>query len=305
MKNLYVVGPTACGKSSLAIDIAKSFDCEIVSCDSMQIYKKMNIGTAKITEDETKGIRHYMIDIIEPFESFSVAEYSKKAREIIKAINCRNKSAIICGGTGLYVDALLYPLSFGKSEKNENIRNKLEQEGREYGYEKLYQKLYEIDKNSAEKINKNDFKRVIRALEIYYVSGKTKSHNEIISKEIGTDNIMIRCNMERSILYERINDRVDAMFFSGLVEEIKNLLKDGLNFDKQSMQAIGYKEFKDYFNGECNLEDVKEKIKLDTRHYAKRQITWFKKYKNAIDFDCLTDDFKALKNTIEKRLIEK
>ncbi len=304
MKNIFVVGPTASGKSSLAIDIAKNFDCEIISCDSMQIYKKMNIGTAKIPAEEMKGVRHYMIDIVEPFENFSVAEFSKTAKEIINQINNRNKSAIVCGGTGLYIDSILYPLSFGKSKKNNEIRKELEKEGREQGYENLYKKLYEIDRNSAEKINRNDFKRVIRALEIYYVSGKTKLHNEIISKEVSAQNIMIRCNLERSILYERINNRVDKMFDAGLVEEVENLIKSGLNFDNQSMQAIGYKEFKNYFNGECNLEQLKEKIKLDTRHYAKRQITWFKKYQNVIDFNCLTENFNDLKKIIEKKLAD-
>lgn len=294
-KLIFIVGPTASGKSKVAIKLAKKLNTEIISADSMQIYKHMNIGTAKITEAESEGIIHHMIDIIEPTAEFSVADYKEKANSIINKLLNENKTPIICGGTGLYISSIIYPLNFSNASKNVKLRNKLTNELNMYGSEYLYNKLKILDPNSAEKISINDTKRLIRALEINILSGKQKIQNEV--QRPMYDYLMIGLNPNREALYSRINSRVDLMFNSDLIEEVENLLKIGVNFNNQSMQAIGYKEFKQYFDNEITELELKNLIKKHTRNYAKRQITWLKKYPKIYWFDKLNAELYDLVKT--------
>ena len=276
-KIILIVGATASGKSQIGVDIANKFNGEIVSCDSMQVYKNMDVGTAKVTLDEMQGIPHHMIDVVDADCEFSVGEYVSIADEIIKDILTRGKTPIIVGGTGLYVDGLLYPMTFG-GDKNLEIRKQLEEELALYGKEYMHSMLAKIDPKDAEKIHPNNVKRVLRALEIYRTTGSCKSSLQEFSKDLKYESCMIALDLDRDILYERINLRVDKMIESGLLDEIKYLLSNGLNFENQSMQAIGYKEFKEYMSGEKTLLETIETIKQNSRNYAKRQLTWFRKY---------------------------
>ena len=237
-KIILVVGATASGKSKVGVEIAKKFNGEIVSCDSMQIYKSMDIGTAKITLDEMQGIPHHMIDIVDADCEFSVGEYVSLADKVIEDILTRGKTPIIVGGTGLYVDGLLYPMTFG-GDKNIQIRQQLEDELALYGKEYMHSILANIDPKDAEKIHPNNVKRVLRALEIYRTTGSCKSSLQEFSKDLKYDSCMIALDLKRDILYERINARVDKMIESGLLDEIKNLLSEGINFENQSMKSIG------------------------------------------------------------------
>lgn len=297
-KIIFVVGPTATGKSALAIEIAKKLNGEIISCDSMQIYKNMNIGTAKVTEAETGDIRHYLIDIVEANAFFDVSSYQKMADSIINTITAKGKTPIIAGGTGLYVDSVLYPMSFAGKEKDDSLRNELKRFLEQYGKEALYDRLKNTDANAAARLHVNDTKRIIRAIEI--ASGKPAESkvNELIMPKY--DYIMIGLNTERQSLYERINQRVDKMFSSGLENEVRALLENKLvDFDAQSMQAIGYKEFKPYFNNTLSIEEVAELIKKNSRHFAKRQLTWFKRYEKIKWFDCITEREKAVNYAVD------
>ena len=275
-KIIIICGATASGKTDLAIECAKLFDSEIVSADSMYIYKNLNIGTAKPSEDEMQGIKHYMIDIVSPTETFSVSDYKKLAEPIIKNILSRGKTPIICGGTGFYINSILYDLSYGNGQPNLEIREKYTNLAKEKGNEFVYNILLELDRESALKLHYNDLKRVIRALEIYH-SGTKKSdiQDQMIPKY---DYKAYVIDHDRQMLYNRINKRVDIMINNGLVEETKALLKSGITKSNQCMQAIGYKEIIEYLEGNCSLETAINDIRLNTRHYAKRQITYFKKF---------------------------
>ena len=275
-KIIIIAGPTASGKSKLAIEVAKKLHSEIISCDSMQIYKYMDVGTAKILEDEMQGIKHHMINIVNPDEEYSVSDYAKEAKAIIDDMHKKNMIPIICGGTGLYVDALLYPLQLGA--KDDAVRERLQEEYEKHGANYMHDKLKAIDPKEAEKVHANNVKRVLRALEIYELTGKTKSEQDDREKELNYDALLICLNPERDELYERINDRVEDMFDNKLEIEVQDLVNMGYNFNLQSMQAIGYKEFRDFISDRKSLEEVKEEIKTNSRHYAKRQITWFKRY---------------------------
>lgn len=278
---LIIGGPTASGKSKLAIMLAKIADGEIVSADSMQIYKHMDIGTAKVTEAEKQNIPHYMIDFIEPYQEYSVAQYREDALKIIEDINSRGKLPIIEGGTGLYINALIYPLSFGKTYKDEALRKDLKEKAIKYGNDYVHDKLKSVDENAARVIHKNNLKRVIRAIEIKLLSGK--SILDAKDEAQASFYRMYAVDYERRALYAKINARVEKMFESGLVEEVDSLInKHGLNFEMQSMQAIGYKEFKKFYEKELTLEQTKELIKKNTRNYAKRQLTWFKRYEHCV-----------------------
>ena len=279
-KVLAIAGATASGKSDVAIKLAKKLNGEIISMDSMQIYRHMNIGTAKISSLEMDNIPHHMIDIVNPESSFSVSDFVKMAKEIINDITNRGKLPILVGGTGLYFESLIYPFNFGGVKSDEKIKAKLYSELEQYGEQYLHNKLKAIDPIDAEKIHPNNTKRLIRALEIFELTGNTKS-NSAQSKNLVYDIDMYVLDWDREILYDRIEKRVDIMFKNGLLEEVINLIKDGLTFDMQSMQGIGYKEFKDYFEQKCDINQVKSSIILNSRHYAKRQITWFKRYKFA------------------------
>ena len=274
-KVIFIVGPTASGKSDMAMSIAKTFDCEIISCDSMQIYKGLNIGTAKESEENRQKVKHYLIDVVNFDEEFSVAQFQKLAFEAMDEIWQKGKTPLIVGGTGLYVESLLKPLSFSNTDKDTAIREQLKNDLEKYGAVELFRRLSEVDSETAKKLSVNDTKRVIRALEIFYKTGKPKSQLQDETQKPNFDYLMIALDMDRALLYERINKRVDNMIMKGLVQEAMSV--DNLGY--QSMQAIGYKEFKDY-NG-FNLIEVTEKIKKNTRNYAKRQLTWFRRYKEA------------------------
>lgn len=278
MENLLIIcGPTACGKTSTSIEIAKNIGGEIICADSMQIYKYMNIGTAKVTEEEVRNVKHYLYDIVEPNESFSVSEYVVQARKIISKINENGKIPILVGGTGLYIESLIYPYSFGSAIADNKVREELYKELSEKGVDFLYNELVRIDPIDAAKIHPNNTKRLIRALEIYRITGKTKTDFNVDKKPLYNIDMNV-INLPRDILYDRINKRVNIMFENGLKEEVENLLCKGCNFDMQSFQAIGYKEFKNYFNGVLSLDEVKNLIAKNSRNYAKRQVTWFKQY---------------------------
>lgn len=283
MEKLYIIaGPTASGKTATSIEIAKLLNGEIICADSMQIYKHMDIGTAKVKSSEMKGIPHHLYDIILPNQPFTVAEFVNMAKSKISEIINRGKTPIIVGGTGLYIESLIYDYRLGESVADEKIRQKLLQELNERGADYLHDRLKELDPIDAEKIHKNNTKRLIRALEIYEITGKTKSANVETVKTPIYDVDMNVLTFPREELYARINKRVDNMFAEGLIEEVKMLYNAGYTFDLQSMQAIGYKEFEPYICKDLTnpqiVNAIKELIAKNSRHYAKRQITWFKRY---------------------------
>ena len=290
-KVIVIVGPTASGKTSLSIELAKKINGEIVSCDSMQIYKDMNIGSAKPAADEMQGIKHYMIDIVNPDERFSVAEYKKQAEISINEILEKEKTPIVVGGTGLYANSLIYGIEYNEIKFDEKYREELENIAiSRQGLEVLYNQAKKIDNVAMEKISPNDKKRILRVLEIYHSTGKTKTELELESRKNGVkyDFRVFAIDIKRDILYERINKRVDIMIDKGLIDEVKGLLN---KYDKfpTAMQGLGYKEVAEYLNGLTTKEEMIEKIKQETRRYAKRQLTWFRKNKNIIWLDGLND----------------
>lgn len=274
------------GKSKLAIELAKQINGEIISADSMQIYKDMNIGTAKVMPEEMENIKHYMIDFVSPEKRYSVSEYKKEAEKYIEQILEKGKIPIIVGGTGLYIDALIYGIEFQEEEFEEKYREELNNIAKKEGLEKLYNEALKIDPEAMKKISKNDQKRIIRVLEIYHKTGKTKTQQEIESRKKGVkyNFHVFAIDMERELLYDRINKRVDIMIDQGLVEEVENILKKYKEFPT-AMQGLGYKEVVEYLNNQITKEEMIEKIKRETRHYAKRQLTWFRKNKETIWLD--------------------
>ena len=282
-KVIVICGPTASGKTALSIELAKKVNGEIISCDSMQIYKDMNIGTAKPTIEEMQGIKHYLLDFVSPNERYRVADIKKDAKNAIKEILSKGKVPIIVGGTGLYLDSLIYEIEYQNIEFDENYRKKLEQEVEEKGLEELYDKAKKIDPVAIEKISKNDKKRILRILEIYHATGKNKTEQEIESRknEVEYDYKVYAISWDREELYARINKRVDLMIEQGLIDEVKNILQKYEQFPT-AMQGLGYKEVVDYLQGNCTKQEMIEKIKMETRRYAKRQMTWFRKNKQTI-----------------------
>ena len=281
---VYVIcGPTASGKTALSIELAKKIGGEIVSCDSMQIYKEMNIGTAKPTIQEMQGIKHYMIDIIPPDERYSVADYKKQAKQAIREIINNGKIPIIVGGTGLYVDSLIYEIEYQDIEFDEQYRNELEKREKLEGIKSLYKEAKKIDPQALEKISENDKKRIMRILEIYHATGKNKTEQEKKSreKEVEFDYKVYAISWDREILYDRINRRVDIMIQQGLIEEVEKIYKKYKKFPT-AMQGLGYKEVVQYLENKITKEEMIEKIKMETRRYAKRQLTWFRKNKQTI-----------------------
>ncbi|MSS00928.1 tRNA (adenosine(37)-N6)-dimethylallyltransferase MiaA [Floccifex porci] len=271
-KIIAIVGPTGIGKTSLSIELAKALNGEVISCDSMQVYKKMDIGTAKVTKEEMDGIFHYLIDIQEYDQPYNVMIFQDVCRKSIQKIQNKNKQVILCGGTGLYLKAALYDYTFEEETQDEDYLKELNQKSNE----ELYELLKEIDEKSLEKIHKNNRKRILRALMMAH-SGMSKSQREQQQKHIPLYDIYyIGLDVDRNILHQRINDRVDKMFEQGLVEEVTSLFKDEKTWEYTSFQGIGYKEFKDYFLDQITLEETKERIKTHSRQYAKRQYTWFK-----------------------------
>ena len=281
-----VAGPTASGKTALSIALAKELRGEIISCDSMQIYKGMDIGTAKPSKAEMDGVTHHMIDICQTDVDFSCSDFREAAGMAMEEIASRCHVPILCGGTGLYIDALTDVSSLSSAPSDDEVRERLSRECENIGNDGLHRRLAEIDPVSAEKIHPNNVRRVIRALEIYEITGVTKTEWDRRSKEAETpyDNTMIVLDfLNRELLYRRIDSRVDLMMEAGLEGEVRGLYEKGIfDIDCTAAQAIGYKEFIPYFRGECSLGDTVDKIKQYSRNYAKRQLTWFAKYKGAI-----------------------
>ena len=274
-----IAGPTAVGKSATAVELAKQIGGEIVSADSMQIYKHMNIGTAKPTKEEMQGIPHYLIDEIEPDVSFNVVKYANLAHRYLKDIAKRGKMPILVGGTGLYIDSVAQNTQFAETIADEDYRKELLLLANEKGNEHIYAMLEEIDPQTAQRLHPNDLRRVIRALEVYKCSGISMSDMVENSHKKPTPYkpFYFGLTMERDALYQRINDRVDRMMEQGLVEEVKELLDRGVNRDSTAMNGIGYKEVAAYLDGEAGLAETTENIKQASRRYAKRQMTWFRK----------------------------
>lgn len=290
-KVIVIIGPTASGKTSLSIELAKQIKGEIISCDSMQIYKDMDIGSAKPTKEERQGIKHYLIDEVLPTERFSVAEYKKRAEKAIEEILAKGKMPIVVGGTGLYVNSLIDGIEYDSMPLDETYREKLmKMAEKEEGLKKLYEQAKKIDEEAIQKISPNDKKRIVRILEIYHTTGKNKTEQEKLSrqKEVKYDYKIFVLNIERPILYERINKRVDIMLEQGLIEEVKNLIQKYPTFPT-AMQAIGYKEMVEYLKHQITKEEAIEKIKQESRRYAKRQITWFKRIPNTKELNGLED----------------
>ena len=286
-KVIVIAGPTASGKTELSIELAKRINGEIISSDSMQIYKDMDIGTAKVTPEEMQGIKHYMIDFVSPEQRYSVSDFKKDSEKAIEEILQKRKVPIIVGGTGLYIDSLIYGIEYPKIEFDEEYRNHLMKEAEtEEGLQNLYNQAKEIDNEAMQIISQNDKKRIIRILEIYKATGKNKTEQEKLSRINGVkyDFRVFAINMDREKLYERINKRVDIMIEQGLVQEVEKL-KQKYNHFPTAMQGLGYKEVVEYLEEKCTYEEMIEKIKQETRRYAKRQLTWFRKNKQTIWLD--------------------
>ena len=275
-----IAGPTASGKTALAVELAKEFGGEVVSCDSMYVYRRMNIGTAKPTEEEMQGIPHHMIDVADPQEDFSVSRYCEMAAPIVDDIVARGKTAIIAGGTGLYMDSLIKGNDFAPFPAT-GIREKLEEKAQAVGFAAMLEELRSVDPESADRLK--DTRRVIRALEVYYETGITITEHNRRTQAIPPRYSPLWLGLyfaDRAELYRRIDLRVSLMLETGLVEEIRSLLDSGIRPDCTAMQAIGYKEFVSALDGQCTIEEAADEVRKSSRHYAKRQLTWFRRNKN-------------------------
>ena len=278
-KIIVVAGPTAVGKTKFSLQLAKLLNGEIVSCDSMQLYKYMNIGSAKPTAEERSQVRHHLIDFVEPEEDFSVARYQKLAKASIADILSRGKQPIVSGGTGLYLNSLLYDMAFPSTPQDSSYRRHLTKMAEEQGSYFLHQMLKEQDAAAAQRIHPNNTKKIIRALERLREGEETlRPFHEIKRPTQDYDAVLIGLTRNRTELYDRINKRVDSLVQQGLLEEVKQLMDMGLTTENISMKGIGYKEIMDYFLGSCSLEEAIDKVKKNTRHYAKKQLTWFRRY---------------------------
>lgn len=309
---IILTGPTAVGKSALSVELAKKINGAVISADSMQVYRHMDIGSAKVMPEEMQGITHYMIDELEPDEEFHVVRFTTMAKEYLKEIYAAGKIPIIAGGTGFYIQALLYDIDFTEQQCDEAYRRQLEEQAKEHGAGYLHEMLRKVDPASAEAIHANNVKRVIRALEFYHLSGqKISEHNETERQKQSPYNFAyFVLNDERAKLYERIDKRVDAMIEAGLVNEVQKLKDMGCSREMVSMQGLGYKEILAYLDGEYTLEEAVYIIKRETRHFAKRQLTWFKRERDVIWIDKQTfgyDDAAILTDMIsilqEKEII--
>ncbi len=298
-----MTGPTAVGKTDLSIDLAKAVNGEIVSADSMQVYKYMDIGSAKIKPEEMKGIRHHLVDAIEPNEDFNVVRFQKMAKAALDEIYKNGKIPIVTGGTGFYIQALLYDIDFEDTKEDTSYRNTLEALAEEKGCEYVHKMLEEVDKKAAMEIHPNNTKRVIRALEYFKETGRPISeHNEEQRrKDSPYQFVYFVLNRERATLYDRINLRIDQMLEAGLLDEVKSLAEKGYTKDMVSMQGLGYKEILAYLDGEMTMEEAIYILKRDTRHFAKRQLTWFKREKDVtwIDLDTFQSRQQVLNEMIQ------
>ncbi|MGI5968309.1 MAG: tRNA (adenosine(37)-N6)-dimethylallyltransferase MiaA [Lachnospiraceae bacterium] len=302
-----ITGPTAAGKTGLSVKLAKKINGEIISADSMQVYTGMDIGTAKISKEEMCGIPHHMIDIMEPAEEFNVALFKKHAVSYINEITARGHIPIIVGGTGFYIRSVLYDTEFTSCDTDYELRQKLFDYAKENGNDALHAKLLEVDPVSAEAIHANNVKRVVRAIEYHTLTGECISeHNTRESMKSSPYNFAyFVINMDRKELYDRIDRRVDIMINNGLVDEVKELTKKGLTKDMVSMKGLGYKEIIEYFEGALTLDESIELIKKETRHFAKRQLTWFRREKDVIWLDKSSKDEDALTDEIIQTLKRK
>ena len=284
---IILTGPTAVGKTKASIGLAKALNGEIISADSMQVYKYMDIGSAKIRPEEMQGVKHYLIDELEPNEEFHVVKFQQMAKQAIEEIYSKGKIPIVVGGTGFYIQALLYDIDFTESNEDNDYRSELERLANEKGAEYLHDILREVDPVSADTIHANNVKRVIRALEFYKQTGeKISEHNEQErAKESPYEFCYFVLNDDREKLYERINLRIEQMLEEGLVEEVQSLKNKGYTRDMVSMQGLGYKEILDYLNGESTLDEAIYILKRDTRHFAKRQLTWFRRERDVVWID--------------------
>lgn len=277
MEVLVIGGATASGKTELAVSLAEKYNGEVVSADALLVYRKLNIGTAKPSEEEKRGIVHHMIDVVSPTESFSVSDYERTALPIVRDILSRGKTPVICGGTGFYIKSLLFFSQFGNTPASPALREKYEGIAKEHGKHYLHSLLAAVDPESAEKLHENDQKRVIRALEIYDLTGKKKSEQND-REESRFSYRAYAIDWQRDVLYDRIERRTEQMFKDGLVEEVKSLFSEGVTPEMQCMQAIGYKEVCEGLKNNVSLAEMKEEIQKNTRNYAKRQLTFFKKF---------------------------
>ena len=288
MKPLVILaGPTAVGKTELSIRLAKRINGAIISADSMQVYKYMDIGSAKIMPDEMEGVKHYLIDELDPSDEFNIVRFQQMAKDALKEIYTNGQIPIVAGGTGFYIQALLYDIDFTHQDSDEAFRKEMADYAAEYGAEALHEKLKEIDPVSYKTIHANNTKRVIRALEYYRMTGQPIStHNEQEHQKVSPYNFAyFVLTDDRKHLYDRIDYRVDLMMKKGLVDEVKNLYDMGYHKDMVSMQGLGYKELLSYLDGECSLEEAVYIIKRETRHFAKRQLTWFRRERDVIWLD--------------------
>lgn len=287
-KIIVLAGPTAVGKTKYSLEIAKAFDCEIVSCDSMQLYKSLDIGSAKPTKEEQSQVKHYLVDQFDPKKPFSVATYQEEATKAIDEIVSKGKTPLITGGTGLYLNSLIYDMDFSGTSANLELRKGLEHDASVFGNEFVYEKLMALDPVAASRIHPNNLKKVIRAIEAATAGNSIKDFNNCQKKNPNYDVLLLCLTRDREELYDRINQRVDILIEEGLVEEVKSLMDMGLKSSDISMKGIGYKEIIDYLEGQYDLETAIDLVKKNTRHYAKRQITWFKRYEDMKWFDIST-----------------
>ena len=309
---IILTGPTAVGKSALSIQLAKTVGGEIISADSMQVYRHMDIGSAKITVEEMGGVRHHLIDVLDPTEEFNVVRFQNMAKDAMKEFYRNGHIPILVGGTGFYIQALLYDIDFTETEEDRTFRTKMEKLAREQGAKVLHEMLWKVDPDSADTIHENNVKRVIRALEFYHETGTPISmHNEEErKKESPYQYAYFVLTDDRARLYERIEKRVDQMMEEGLVKEVQKLKEMGCKKDMVSMQGLGYKEILAYLSGECTLEEAVYILKRDTRHFAKRQLTWFKRERDVIWIDKQKYGYKedeilhAILEKIKERNIE-
>lgn len=283
---IFVAGPTAVGKTKYAIEIAKAFRGEIISADSMQIYQYMDIGSAKPTKEELAQAKHHLVDEIDPREEFSVAEYQVLAKNYMNQIFREGRTPVVSGGTGLYLNALLYDMDFSIMPKQASLRKQLEQEAEQYGVEHVHDRLKALDRAAAERIHPNNLKKVIRAIEVAETTGEgIREFRESFVRTQDYDCVLIGLNRDREELYQRIDERVEQLMKAGLVKEIESLLEKGLTENSISMKGIGYKEIISFLHGEYDLDEAVRLVKRNTRHYAKRQLTWLRRYPDMIWFN--------------------
>lgn len=284
---IVIVGPTAVGKTDISIKVAKALDCEIISADSMQIYKYMDIGTAKPTLQEREGVPHHLMDFLDPADDFSVVQFQSLALEIIEKIHQKGKIPMVVGGTGLYVNSLVYPMNFTEAQEDPDFRQHMQEQADVLGKEFLYTTLAKIDPETAKRLHPNDVRRIIRALEIHHLTGKTMSHyrQDFERAKAPYNLVMIGLTMDRQKLYKRIEARIDKMVKNGLLDEVKGLLDHGYSVNMTSMQGLGYKEMAIFIHGKASFNQAVEILKRNTRRFAKRQITWFKRDKRILWID--------------------